>query len=160
MDSRLSHRVAHRRCLRAGPWVSRACGLVLGLGVLMQGCSDNNGRVSPTFPAGQTGKTALAIFPKNVSISGVSDAGTCKEHVKFLATGGEQPYTFTTAFSAGAVLGRSSIDSSGFYQAVVESGASLSDTVLVIDAIGTQATATVSILCDVAAPGAPPAPGP
>ena len=153
MDARLAHQISPRRYLRAGLSISRALGLLLGLGVLIQGCSDNNGRAAPTYPAGQTGRTALAIFPNKVDLSDASDAGTCHEQVQFLVTGGEPPYRLTTAFSAGAPFGRSSIDSSGLYKAIVESGAIFNpDTVLVIDAIGAQVSATVTIRCDVAAP--------
>ena len=154
MDARLANPIRSRSYLRAGLSISRVLGLLLGLGILIQACSDNNGRSAPTFPAGQTGRTPLALFPTSTTIAGVSDAGTCKEQVKFLATGGEQPYQFTTGFSAGTVQGRSSIDSSGLYKAIVDSGVTMSDTVLVIDAIGARATATVTINCDVA----PPAP--
>jgi hypothetical protein len=155
MDSKVSRRVTRRRYLRASTWISGVFGLMLGAGVLIQACSDNNGRPDPTFPASQTGRTALALFPTATSIAGTSDAGSCKEQIKFLATGGEPPYRFTTTFSAGAVNGRSEIDSSGLYKADVSAGFTFTDTVLVIDAIGARATATVTINCDVAA-----APGP
>jgi hypothetical protein len=160
MDARLPHRVTHRRYLRAGPWISGTLGLLLGVGVLIQACSDNKGPVGPTYPAAQTGRTKLALFPNGtVTINDKSDAGTCHEQIQFLATGGEPPYRFTTAFSAGLPFGRSSIDSSGLYKALVDSGFVFSpDTVLVIDSIGAQASASVTINCDIEAPPPPAAP--
>jgi hypothetical protein len=153
MDARLSHRVTHRRYLQAGPWISRTLALLLGVGVLIQACSDNKGPVGPTFPASQTGRTKLALFPDEITITDASDAGTCHEQIQFLATGGEPPYRFTTSFSAGAPFGRSSIDSSGLYKVILNSGAFFApDTVLVIDSIGTQASSTVTIACDTVIP--------
>jgi hypothetical protein len=149
MDARLSNRVTRRRYLRAGPWMFHTLGLLLGVGILFLACSDNRGPVGPTYPASQTGRTRLALFPTTVTLNDASDAGTCHEQLQFLATGGEPPYRFTTTFTAGAPFGHSSIDSSGLYRAIVESGAFFNpDTVLVIDAIGTQASATVTITCD------------
>jgi hypothetical protein len=115
---------------------------MLGAGVLIQACSDNNGRPDPTFPASQTGRTALALFPTTLTFTSVSDAGKCKEQVAFLATGGEPPYTFRTALSGNG----STIDSSGLYRLDVDPGI-FTDTVLVIDAIGATQSATVSITC-------------
>jgi hypothetical protein len=163
MDAKLSHQVTCRRALRAGPWMVGTLGLLLGVGVLVLACSDNKGPVGPTYPAAQTGRTALALFPTKVTIADAADFGgagpaTCHEAIQFLATGGEAPYRFTTAFSAGAPFGRSSIDASGRYTAILDDGASFNpDTVLVIDSIGAQATATVTITCGTAAATAPPA---
>ena len=161
MDARLSHRVTHRRYLRAGPWVPRTLALLLGVGVLIQACSDNKGPVGPTYPAAQTGRTPLALFPTTVTISDSADLGgagppTCHETVQFLATGGEAPYRYTTTFSAGTPFGHSSIDSSGLYTAILDKGAFFApDTVLVIDSIGAQVTATVTITCDAEVPAGP-----
>ena len=118
---------------------------------MSQACSDNNGRVSPTYPASQTGITALALFPSPIAITSTPDAGKCKEQIQFLATGGEPPYKFTNAKSAGTIPSQASIDSSGLYRADVAEGP-FTDVVLVIDSIGARATSNVTITCGAAVP--------
>jgi hypothetical protein len=131
MDSRLSRRATHRRYLRAGPWIFPALGLLLGVGVLVQACSDNNGRVTPTFPAGQTEQLAL-LGPPTIS---------CGQTIQFIGTGGFPPYTFKA--SAGA------IDASGKYTAPGIAG---SDVVFIIDSTGVKASTTVTIECSATEP--------
>src|SRR5262245_57086196 len=122
MDSRLSRQRTHRRYLRTGPWIFPALGFLLGVGILVQACSDNNGRVTPTFPTSQTGQ--LALLPPTLNIA-------CGQTVQFVGTGGFPPYTFTAA--AGT------INASGKYTAPGTAG---SDVVFITDATGVQANAS------------------
>jgi hypothetical protein len=130
---------------------ARTWAVALSMSVLALGCSNNEGPTGPSFPASQTGKTALALFPQSVNITAPNDGGTCVSRIQFLATGGEPPYKFFTAFSAGpgSGLGKSTIDANGLYTAELSAGATLApDTVVVIDSVGAQATTKdITIKC-------------
>jgi hypothetical protein len=137
MDGTPRRRTITERALRSLGALRWA--VALSISVLALGCSNNEGPAGPTFPASQT----LTLFPENPTAKIPNDGGQCFTRIQFLATGGVPPYKFVILVFSG----KSSIDANGLYTAQLAAGATLDDTVVVTDSVGTRASSPVTITC-------------